>query len=256
MNVIFVGDVVGRPGRRMLEYCLAELRERYAADFVVINGENASGGVGLGERSFHELIDMGVDAFTLGNHAFHNREVFRVLDDPRIVRPANWKNGAPGVGWRAFEVAGERLLLGNLLGVTFMAEAENPFLCADDMLAEMGPGNVLIDIHAEATSEKIALGWYLDGRAAAVLGTHTHVQTADARILPKGTAFLTDVGMTGPRDSVLGVDMDIVIRRFKTGARDHFQVAAGDLQFNGVFLAMQGGRAQKIEPINFVKESL
>ncbi len=254
LRVLFVGDVYGKPGRRVLAAQLPTLRDR--ADFIVVNGENAAGGFGLNRESFELIVSAGADAVTLGNHAWHHREVYGLMDDPRLIRPLNLPPGTPGRGWNTFEVSGERLTVVNLLGRVFMEAVHNPFLAMDALLTRPEPeqpelGSVLVDFHAEATSEKAALGWYLDGRVAAVIGTHTHVPTADSRILPLGTAFQTDAGFTGPMHSIIGADPAGPVQKFVTERPHRFGVREGPAELNGVWLDLEGGRAVRIERYHF-----
>ena len=248
-----MSDVVGGPGRRALEALLPGLRERHEPDFVVVNGENAAGGVGITERIARGILDLGVDAITLGNHAFRHTEVYDFLDrEDRIVRPANYPKGDPGRGHTIVEANGARLAVVNLSGTVFLDAARSPFAEVDAILAELRgrADHVLVDMHAEATSEKVAMGWYLDGRVTACVGTHTHVPTADARVLPGGTAYVTDVGMTGPRESVIGVERDLAVRRFLTQTPVKFETAQGDPWLNAVLIeAGDDGSARSIEQL-------
>ncbi len=260
MRVLFIGDVVGRPGRRVLATRLSGLRRAHAADVVIANGENSAGGVGLSGEAAAELFAAGVDILTGGNHVWHNREVYDLLDsEPRIVRPANFPPGVPGRGAAVVQTpAGHKVGVLNLQGRVFMQEIDDPFRIGRQQAAVLR-GNVpvvIVDMHAEATSEKIAMGWYLDGRVSAVVGTHTHVQTADERILPEGTAYISDVGMTGPRDGVIGMAREGIIERFLTQLPVRFQVASGPAQINGVLIDVAvDGRAQSIERIALIDES-
>lgn len=217
-RLLFIGDVVGRPGRRVLASALASLRARFEPDAVVVNGENSAGGNGMTAQTVGELFAAGTDVITSGNHIWDRREIVPILKtDPRVLRPANYPGDAPGGGCHTIRTAaGVSVAVINLMGRVFMADLDDPFREADRLLASLGAGTrvILVDFHAEATSEKIALGWYLDGRVSAVVGTHTHVPTADARVLPGGTAYITDVGMTGPYDSVIGVEKSLVLQRF------------------------------------------
>jgi metallophosphoesterase (TIGR00282 family) len=249
-----VGDVVGSPGRRALAALLPGLREEYSVDFVVVNGENAAGGVGITERIARGIFELGVDAITLGNHAYRHNEVFGYLDrEPRIVRPANYPKGDPGRGHTVVERDGVRLGVANVAGTLFLGGAVRPpFAEADAILADLRDraDHVLVDFHAEATSEKVAMGWYLDGRATVCVGTHTHVPTADARVLPGGTAYITDVGMTGSREGVIGVERDLAIRRFLTQTHVKLEGSNGDPWLDGVVVeAGDDGRARSIEQI-------
>jgi 2',3'-cyclic-nucleotide 2'-phosphodiesterase len=253
VKLLFVGDVVAGLGRRTLAALLPALRDEHQPDFVVVNGENAAGGVGITRKTARELLELGVDAITLGNHAYRHREVYGYLDDePRIVRPANYPKGSPGRGHTVVESNGVRLGVINLSGQVFLEAVRSPFSEADALLAELREKTdaVLVDMHAEATSEKVALGWYLDGRVTAVVGTHTHVPTADARVLPGGTAYVTDVGMTGPRGGVIGVKREQAIERFLTLTQVRFETADEDPWLNAVLVeADADGRAQSIRQL-------
>ncbi len=254
MKLLFIGDVVGGLGRRTLAALLPGLSERYEPDFVVVNGENAAGGVGITERTALELLDLGVDALTLGNHAFRHHEVYELLDrDERIVRPANYPKGSPGRGHTVVERDGVRLGVVNLSGMVFMQAMRSPFSEVDALLAELrGTAHaVLVDMHAEATSEKVAMGWHVDGRATACLGTHTHVPTADARVLPGGTAYVTDVGMTGPRGGVIGVKREQAIQSLVEQMAVRFETSEEDPWLMGAFIrcSERPRRADAIEPV-------
>ncbi len=260
MRILFIGDIVGAQGRRMVLEHLPRLLDEYAIDFTIANGENCSGGFGLNQKNFRELVDCGIDAFTMGNHMWDNQDIYNFIDnEERLVRPANFPPSLPGRGWQQYQVAGQKLIVANVVGRVFMTAFDCPFRTMDAILQENAVEDVAIfvDIHAEATSEKMALGWYLDGRVAAVVGTHTHIQTNDARILPRGTGYLTDAGMTGPRDSILGVEREIIIGRFLTGVSPRFEVASGDLQFNGVIFDIgPDHKTQKMELLNFWQPAL
>jgi 2',3'-cyclic-nucleotide 2'-phosphodiesterase len=248
-----VGDVVGKVGRRTLAALLPALRERHEPDFVVVNGENAAGGVGITERTARELLELGADAITLGNHAYRHNEVYGFLDrEARIVRPANYPKGSPGRGLTVVESGALQLGVVNLSGTLFLEASRSPFHEVDAALGELRDraDHVLIDMHAEATSEKVAMGWHVDGRATACLGTHTHVATADARVLPGGTAYCTDVGMTGPRGGVIGVAREIALKRFLTLTNVRFETSEEDPWLNGVVVdAGPDGRATSIEQV-------
>ncbi|WP_420597161.1 TIGR00282 family metallophosphoesterase [Deinococcus sp.] len=249
LRLLFVGDVYGKPGRRVLAAQLPLLRPDF--DFIVVNGENAAGGYGLNRESFDLITGAGADAVTLGNHAWHHKDITALLNDPRLIRPLNLPPGTPGRGAHTFEVSGVRLTVVNLLGRVFMDAAHNPFLAMDELLAQPDLGTVFVDFHAEATSEKAALAWYLDGRVAAVIGTHTHVATADSRILPNGTAFQTDAGFTGPLHSIIGADPDGPIQKFVTERPHRFSVKDGPAELNGVKLELEGGQAVRIERYHY-----
>ena len=253
MRLLFVGDIVGSPGRHAVESLLPGLRERHEPDFVVVNGENSAGGLGITSKIARNLYRIGVDAITLGNHTYRHAEVYDFLDsDDRIVRPANYPKGNPGKGHTIVEKDGMRLAVVNLSGTVFLDAARSPFAEVDAILAELRgkADHVLVDFHAEATSEKVAMGWYLDGRVTACVGTHTHVPTADARVLPGGTAYITDVGMTGPRGGVIGVEKELAVKRFLTMMPVKFETASDDPWLNGVLIEADGdGRAVSIEQI-------
>lgn len=254
-SLLFVGDVVGGLGRRTLLGLLPVLREELEPTFVVVNAENAAGGLGITPKIADELFGAGVDAITLGNHAYHRREIFGYLDaTERIVRPANYLSAQPGHGHCVLERDGIRLGVVNLSGNVFLRAGRPAFLEADAVLERLGDGvdHVLVDFHAEATSEKVALGWYLDGRASAVVGTHTHVPTNDARVLPGGTAYITDVGMTGPRGGVIGVVKEQAIESLRTQMSVRFETAQEDPWLMGVRVELDGPasrRATAIEPV-------
>jgi metallophosphoesterase (TIGR00282 family) len=254
VKILFLGDIVGGPGRRLVESLLPELRERHAPDFVVVNGENSAGGVGITERIARGLLDEGVDAITLGNHAYRHSDVYEFLDrDGRIVRPANYPRANPGRGHAVVAHGDLRLGVVNLSGSVSLDVARSPFAEADAVLSELkrdGVTHMLVDFHAEATSEKVAMGWYLDGRVTACVGTHTHVPTADARVLPGGTAYITDVGMTGPRGGVIGVERELAVRRFLTQMPVKFETSQDDPWLNGVLIeARDDGLATSIEQL-------
>ena len=243
MRILFSGDVAWNIGRYALAQALPVLRREWGGfDFVVINCENAAAGKGMTEKVFNELLDLGVDAMTSGNHIWDKNIFYPILDaDTRVFRPANYPTSCPGRGCGVVECDGKRLGILNLEGQVFMPPIDSPFLCADAMLDELrakegGALPVLVDFHAEASSEKQAMGYYLDGRVAAVLGTHTHVQTADERVLPGGTAFMCDVGMTGGQGGVLGVSVASVLPRFLTGLPARFEMCEENPAFDGAVI--------------------
>jgi metallophosphoesterase (TIGR00282 family) len=252
-NILFVGDVVGSLGRRTLLGLLPALRERHATTFVVVNGENAAGGLGITPKIADELFDAGVDVITLGNHAYHRREIYDYLGDRReILRPYNYLRSQPGHGTCVVQRDGVRLGVVNLSGNLFLRAGRPAFTDIDVALGELDGrvDHVLVDFHAEATSEKVALGWHLDGRVSAVVGTHTHVPTADGRVLPGGTAYITDVGMTGPRGGVIGVRKEQSIRGFVTHMSERYDTSEDDPWLNGVLVrCSQAMRADAIEQV-------
>jgi 2',3'-cyclic-nucleotide 2'-phosphodiesterase len=252
-RILFVGDLVGSIGRHTLVDCLPLLRERYDPTFVVVNGENVAGGLGITPKSAKQLLAAGVDAITLGNHAYHHREIYSYLDhEPRIVRPANYLRGQPGRGVCVVESAsGTRLAVINLSGSLYLRTGRSAFVEIDGALKEVGEAeHILVDMHAEATSEKVALGWHLDGRVTAVVGTHTHIPTADARVLPGGTAYITDVGMTGARGGVIGVKRELALESLVTQMPVRFQTSEEDPWLNGVVIhCSHARRADSIEQV-------
>lgn len=250
-RAIMVGDVFGTPGMLALEAALPGLRERHRPHLVVVNAENAASGSGTTAKQAHALLAAGADVLTGGNHTFRRSEIFPVLEsDPRVLRPANLSVRGPGRGSVVVDARGGfRVGVVNLMGSVFIEAAQNPFVVASDIVDRMRREThlILVDMHAEATSEKLALAHHLDGRVTAVVGTHTHVPTADERVLSGGTAYITDLGMTGPHDSVIGVRSDVVLKRFLTGLPGRFEPATGDVRVQGVVIeAEPGGRATSI----------
>ncbi len=253
VRLIFVGDVVVSAGRRALEGLLPGLRESHGADWVVVNGENVAGGTGITEKTARAIFSAGADVITLGNHAYKHRDVYGYLDrEQRIVRPANYHRSNPGRGHTVVEKDGRRLAVVNLSGTVFLDAARSPFSEIDLVLSELRgrADHVVVDFHAEATSEKVAMGWHLDGRVTACLGTHTHVPTADARVLPGGTAYVTDVGMTGPRGGVIGTKREQALERLLTHMPVRFEASDDDPWLNAVVIdADDDGRARSIDPL-------
>ena len=258
MKILFIGDIIGKPGRRIVRKAIPALIERYGIDLVIANVENAAGGIGITSEVAKAILDYGVDVMTTGNHVWDKREAMDYIQvEPRLLRPANYPTGAPGRGHYVACTAGdERVAVINVMGRVFMNPLENPFsVVHDEIIAVRASADtrvVLVDFHAEATSEKLAMGWHLDGEVTAVVGTHTHVQTADERILNHGTAYITDVGMTGPHDSIIGVETHAVLRRFVDGMPSRFDTATGNLRINAVVITAEAktGTAGKIERLS------
>lgn len=228
MKILFIGDVVGSPGREMVKDYLPQLKEKYNPHITIVNGENAAAGKGITEKIYKNFLSWGSQVVTLGNHAWHKKEIFDFIDDAQyLLRPANFPEGNPGRGIVFININGTEVAIINLQGRTFMGMIDDPFKKVDELIEEAKKRTniIFIDFHAEATSEKLAFAWYVDGRVSAVVGTHTHVQTADERILPQGTGYITDVGMTGPYDAVLGVEKEYVIEKFLTNLPVRFEVA-------------------------------
>jgi metallophosphoesterase (TIGR00282 family) len=255
MRILLIGDIIGRPGRRTVERLLPDLVEEHRVDFVIANGENAAAGLGLTEKIAEELLGLGIDVLTSGNHIWQQKEALAFLPRmPQVLRPANYPPAAPGAGWGVYRAHnGQDIAVINLQGRVFMDPLDDPFRRADAILRELPTvAAIVVDFHAEATSEKGALGRYLDGRVTAVIGTHTHVQTADECLLPQGTAFLSDAGMTGPSESVIGGIPEVMLQRFLTGIRAKFEVPpGGPCILAGVVVESgpQSGAAQSIQRI-------
>jgi len=256
IRILFIGDIVGSAGRKALKATLAGLKQKYNPSVIVANGENAAGGRGLTARIANEFFEWGVHGITMGNHTWDNKEVFDFIDrEERIVRPANFPAGTPGRGY-AFVKGGPKgheLLIINIQGRTFLPPLDCPFQTIDDILEKTKNRTkyILVDFHAEATSEKVAMGWHLDGKVSAIVGTHTHVQTNDDRILPNGTAYITDVGMVGSMEGVLGMEREAVVRKFRTQLPVRFAADEGKWQFNAVVIDLddETGRATAIEKV-------
>lgn len=246
VNILAVADVVGKPGRRILAKKLSDLQREEDISFVVVNGENAAAGRGITREIKDKFLNWGVDVITMGNHVWDNKDVFNVVDDePRLIRPANYPPHCPGQGFHIYTAGfNKRIAVVNLSGRVFMSPLDCPFRKADEILEEIGDAAdiILVDFHAEASSEKIAFAHYVDGRVSAVFGTHTHVQTADECILPGGTAYITDLGMTGPINSVIGMDQEAVLKRFVTGLPARFEVAGGPARMEGIILSVDDER--------------
>lgn len=251
MRVLFIGDVVGKIGRQCVRDLLEKVKENYSIDFTIANGENAAGGAGITRKVANELYSYGVDLLTMGNHVWDNKDIYNFIDqEERMVRPANYPLGTPGVGSRIIKVNNISIGVINLLGRVFLPPMDCPFRAVEKEISKIRKitPTILVDFHAEATSEKIALAWFLTERVGALVGTHTHVQTADERILEDHTAYISDVGMTGPYDSVIGVERELVIEKFLTQLPVRFEVARGDkAQFNAVVIEIDTETGKAIE---------
>jgi hypothetical protein len=257
---LFIGDIVGAVGRNALKQMLPKLKLKHSPHFVVVNGENAAGGRGITAAIAKEFFELGVHGITMGNHTWDQKEIFDFIDEEeRLIRPANFPKGTPGRGFTVIKGKENELVLINLQGRTFLPPLDCPFEKADEILHDLGKKYqyIIVDFHAEATSEKLAMGWYLDGRVSAVVGTHTHVQTHDERILPQGTAYISDVGMVGPRDGILGMERQSVIRKFRTQLPVRFVVDEGKWHFHAVVMEFDhNGLAKKIESIRIFEEDV
>ncbi len=251
MLILAIGDIIGKPGRQAVSHLLPGLREQYGVDLVMANSENIAGGLGVTPATADELFDAGVDVLTSGNHVWARQEIVPYLDSEMpILRPLNYPPGVPGRGY----MMKKRVLVVNLIGRTFMDNFDCPFRAMDKLLAEISPKPpvIIVDFHAEATSEKVAMGWYLDGRVSAVLGTHTHIGTIDSRLLPHGTAYVTDIGMTGPMNSVIGDSIETVLPRFLTIIHHRLEVARGTVTFEAILVKVddKSGKALSIDRIH------
>ncbi|MFH1775380.1 MAG: TIGR00282 family metallophosphoesterase [Chloroflexota bacterium] len=252
MRLLAIGDIIGKPGRQVTTKLLPQLREQYRLDLVIANGENVAGGWGLTPATAEELFAAGIDVLTSGNHIWAQKDILPCMEgEMPIIRPLNYPDGVPGKGYIVLK---NKAMIVNLMGRTFMSALDCPFQAMDKLLASLEdkPPIIIVDFHAEATSEKVALGWYLDGRVSAVVGTHTHVGTVDSRVLPQGTAYVTDIGMAGPIDSVIGDSIDPVIQRFLTRLPHHLSVGSGRKILNSVLIEIDdgSGRAISIERID------
>ena len=237
MKILAVGDIVGTAGINELKSKLKEIKEKEQIDFTIVNGENSAEGMGITEKNFNDIISQGVDVVPMGNHTWGKKHIFKFIDNPKIIRPANYPEGVVGKGYNIYNCKGKKIAVINLIGrVDINILTENPFIRARKIIDKIKTqvDMIFIDFHAEATAEKIALGYYLDGKVTAIFGTHTHVQTADEKILPNGTAYITDIGMTGPEHSVIGMDVKASIKRFETALPERYKIADGKCIFNGV----------------------
>lgn len=255
IKILFLGDIVGRPGRKALSLILPDLKKEESVDFVIANGENLAAGKGMTMAKYKDMIDIGIDYFTSGNHIWNNEDMVANLDNKSVcvLRPANYPENSPGRGYATVDVLGTKITIINLQGRVFMKDdIEDPFIIGKNIVDENKDSVIIVDLHAEATSEKRALAYYLDGRVSALIGTHTHVQTADETILPGGTAFISDAGMCGPENSVLGVIKEIIIEKFLTQLPQSHKVATGDSLVNGVFITIDKAtkRAVKIKRLS------
>ena len=253
MKILAVGDLVGETGLEKLKHDLPSLQEIENIDFTIVNGENVGGGMGMTSKNFAELSKLDIDVITMGNHTWGKKDIFSFINNKKIIRHANYSKGCPGKGYTIVEKMGKKIAVINLIGRTDMGIlSDNPFTCIDEILAQIDVDIKILDFHAEATAEKIAMGYYVDGRITAMFGTHTHVQTADEKILEKGTGYITDLGMTGPEKSVIGMDVDVSLKRFVTSLPERYKLAEGKCILNGVVfdIDVENCRTKKIYRIN------
>lgn len=256
MKILAVGDIVGSCGINELKSKLKEIKQKENIDFVIVNGENSAEGMGITEKNFNDIISQGVDVVTMGNHTWGKKDIFKFIDDERIIRPANYPQGVVGKGYNIYSCKDKKIAVINLIGrVDINVLSENPFIIAKNIVEKIknDVDMIFVDFHAEATAEKIAMGYYLDGLVTAVYGTHTHVQTADENILPKGTGYITDIGMTGPKRSVIGMDIKASIKRFETTLPERYRIADGKAIFNGVIFEIDDKKSKviNIKRVNF-----
>lgn len=253
MKILAVGDLVGETGVEKLKRTLPNLQEAEHIDFTIINGENSAGGMGMTSKIYNELNRLNIDVITMGNHTWGKKDIFTFIDDKKIIRPANYSKGCPGKGYTIIQKDNKKIAVVNLIGRTDMGVlSDNPFTCIDHIIEKLKVDIIVLDFHAEATAEKIAMGYYVDGRITAMFGTHTHVQTADEKIFENGTGYITDVGMTGPEKSVIGMDVDASLKRFVTSLPEKYKLAEGSCMLNGVIFDIddETNKVKKIYRIN------
>lgn len=255
MRILAIGDLVGNSGVRKLKQELNKIIEKEKINFVIVNAENAGEGMGITQKNFEDILEEKVDVITMGNHTWGKKDIFKFVNHPKLLRPANYCEGVPGKGYGIYENLGKKIAVINLIGrVDVNVLSENPFLIAKNLIEELKYKTdiIIIDFHAEATAEKIALGYYLDGKVTAIFGTHTHVQTADEKILEKGTGYITDIGMTGPKNSVIGMDIKASLKRFETTLPERYKIAEGECILNGVIFNVDNStnKVKEVKRIN------
>lgn len=255
MRIIAVGDIVGETGAKKAVSVLKNIKQEKNIDFIIVNAENSASGFGITKKIYEDLIKAGVDVITMGNHTWGKKDIFSFIEEEKIIRPANYSKGLPGKGYRIYNCKNKKIVVMDLIGRTSMGIlSENPFIIAKETIEKIQNtvDIIIIDFHAEATAEKIALGYYLDGKAKIIFGTHTHVQTADEKILPKGTAYITDIGMTGPKNSVIGMDIDVSFKRFVTSLPERYKLAQGECIFNSIIFEIndETNQIKSIERFN------
>ena len=255
LKILAVGDLIGNAGINELKRQLKRIKEKEKIDFIIVNGENSAEGMGITEKNFNDILSQKVDVITMGNHTWGKKDIFKFIDNPKLIRPANYPKGVVGKGYGIYECINKKIAVINLIGrVDINVLSDNPFLEAKNIIEkiEKEVDIIVVDFHAEATAEKIAMGNYLDGKATLVYGTHTHVQTADERILPKGTGYITDIGMTGPKNSVIGMEISASIKRFETTLPERYKIATGECIFNGIVVDIDDdtNKVKEIKRIN------
>ena len=250
MNILAVGDVVGNIGIQELKKRLKKIKEEYEIDFTIVNGENAAEGMGITEKNFNDILSAGADCVTMGNHTWGKKEIFKFIDHPKIIRPANYSEGVCGKGYNIFKCKNKKIAVINAMGrVEINIMLDNPFEIVNKIIEKIKKevDIIILDFHAEATAEKKAMGYFVDGKVSIIFGTHTHIQTADEQILPKGTAYISDIGMTGPKNSIIGMDIDASLKRFLTGLPEKYKIATGECIFNSVLFKIE-------DETNLIKE--
>lgn len=255
MRILAIGDLIGNAGIKEMKNQIGKIKEEEKIDFVIVNGENSAEGMGITEKNFKDILEQNIDVITMGNHTWAKKDIFKFIDHPKLIRPANYPENVVGKGYGIYECKGKKVAVINLIGrVSISILTENPFLKVKNIIEKIknNVDIILVDFHAEATAEKLAMGYYLDGKVSAVFGTHTHVQTADEKILPKGTAYITDIGMTGPKNSVIGMDISASLKRFETTLPERYKIAEGECIFNGVIFEIndENNQVRKIKRIN------
>lgn len=245
MKILAVGDLIGNSGIQELKKQINQIRQNEQIDFTIVNGENAAEGMGITTKNFNDILSLNIDVVTMGNHTWGKKDIFQFIDHPKLIRPANYPKGVVGKGIGIYECQGKKIAVINLIGrVDINVLSENPFIKVKEMVEEIKNevDMIFVDFHAEATAEKIAMGYFLDGKVTAVFGTHTHVQTADEKILPEGTGYITDIGMTGPKNSVIGMDISASLKRFETTLPERYKIASGECIFNGVIFEIDDAK--------------
>jgi len=258
MNILFIGDIVGRAGRRAVRIFLDEIKEEHNIDFIISNGENSAGGFGITKKVAEELYNYGIDFFTMGNHTWDNRDIFNFIDDdPNLIRPLNFPENNPGRGWQTLEINSKKITIVNLIGQVYMQSHDSPYHKFMELYPKINDSDIiLVDFHAEATGEKIAFARAVDGMVTAVIGTHTHVQTNDAQIFPKGTAYITDAGLTGAVDSILGIKPEKMVEKMKTSLPVSYEVGTGDVKIEGVIIKIDDNNDSAQEIMEIQKNNL
>ncbi len=245
MNILAIGDIVGNSGIQELRKKLPEIKKKYNIDFVIVNAENSAEGMGITEANFKDILSIGIDCITMGNHTWGKKDIFKFIDHPKLIRPNNYPEGVCGNGYNIYNCKNKKIAVINSMGrVSINIGLENPFLITKNIVEKIKDkvDIIILDFHAEATAEKVAMGYYLDGEVTIVFGTHTHIQTADEKILPKGTAYITDIGMTGPKNSAIGMDLAVAIKRFTTSLPEKYKIATGECILNAVVFEIDDNR--------------